>query len=565
MAQAPRQLTPHESPRHFFGAELRRLRERHGLSQSALGQLIYASGAEVARIEKAERWPSEELARDCDDKLATDGILSRLWPLVEMQRRNSGAHVDSSGIQPNVQVMTAQPSGSSATMTLRVDEEGNVWGENDRRTFLVASAAMLVQQATGVGGAGHAVPESAWTGPADPFGFADAAATAWPGLQLSRPSADFGGVDWHVMLPGGRNMVGAETAVQIHPARLTDGTATLSIPDSRRADAFLSRSGRGMLIGAAQDGDSTSFFVLESREAQNRLRKAQGVQEVMLPTAYELDDFTYGILWAVSNLDDALQADDQALHETRHDLKAYERLSASAVSREAAPGLNPIAHMYLGSDFCAGHILKCLPDLSAKPTAWTREQRGEEASTWLLFDHKYPYLRETVAIVGGTMERGFCIPEDAVTTSPRYERVLLFLAIALMESIGIHVQLTTDPAYENVEGFVLAPQREAIIANWVRGDGMWHVDLTGRSTLVRQFGEVAGDVGTRSHIEAPSPARRLEALADFLNLEWSWLVRRSAELARRGTYGLVQGRSRLISSAGLDAACAFVGSLQHSA
>lgn len=320
-----------------------------------------------------------------------------------------------------------------------------------------------------------------------------------------------------------------------------------------------------MLIGAAPNGDTTAFYVLESREARVRLQRSQGSPELSLPTAYELDDFTYGILWAVSNLDDALQADDQALDETRHDLKAYERLSASAVSREAAPGLNPIAHMYLGSDFCARHILKCLPDLSTRPTAWTREQRGEEASTWLLFDHKFAYLRETLAIVGGTMERGFCIPEAAVTTSPRHERVLLFLAVALMESIGIHVQLTTDAAYENVEGFVLAPQKEAIIANWVRGDGMWHVDLTGRSATVRQFGEVAGDVGTGSHIEAPSPARRLEALADFLNLEWGWLVRRSAEIARKGTYGLVQGRSRLISSAGLDAACAYVGSLHHSA
>jgi hypothetical protein len=448
-------------------------------------------------------------------------------------------------------------------MALRVDEEGNVWGESDRRTFLVASAAMLVQQAAG--GSALATPGLAWAESADPYGFASAATTAWPGLQLSRPSADFSGVDWHVMLPGGRNMLGAEAAVQIHPARREDGMARLSIPDARRADAFLRRPGRGMLIGAAQDGDSTAFYVLESREAQSRLQKAQSTSEVLLPAAYELDDFTYGILWAVANLDDALQADDQALHETRHDLKAYERLSASAVSREAAPGLNPIAHMYLGSDFCARHILKSLPDLSVTPTAWTREQRGEEASTWLLFDHKYAYLRETLAIVGGSMERGFCIPEDAVTTSPRHERVLLFLAVALMESIGIHVQLTTDSAYENVEGFVLAPQKEAIIANWVRGDGMWHVDLTGRSTIVRQFGDVAGDVRTRSHIEAPSPARRLEALADFLNLEWSWLVRRSAELALRGTYGLVQGRSRLISSAGLDAACAYVGALQHSA
>lgn len=282
-----------------------------------------------------------------------------------------------------------------------------------------------------------------------------------------------------------------------------------------------------------------------------------------MPDGYELDDLTYGILWAVANLDDALLADDQDLHEARHDLKAYERLAASAVSRESAPGLNPIAHMYLGSDFCARYILKSLPELHAKPVAWTREQKGEEASTWLLFDHKYHYLRDTVAMVGGSMDRGFCIPESAVTGSPRHERVLLFLAVALMESLGIHVQLTTDASYEKVEGFVLAPHKqEAIIANWVNGDGMWHVDLTGKSAVVRQFEEVAGDVGAESHIEAPSPSRRLQGFADYLGLDWAWLVRRCGQLGQRGTNRLVQSRSRLISPTGLDAACQYVGSLE---
>jgi hypothetical protein len=218
--------------------------------------------------------------------------------------------------------------------------------------------------------------------------------------------------------------------------------------------------------------------------------------------------------------------------------------------------------MYLGSDFCARYILRSLGELHAKPVAWTREQRGEEASTWLLFDHKYTYLRDTVSLVGGSMERGFCIPESAVVDSPRHERIMLFLAVALMESLRIHVQLTTDPSYERVEGFVLAPQKqEAIIANWVGGDGMWHVDLTTKSAVVRQFEEVAGDVGAESHIEAASPARRLQGFADYLGLDWAWLVRRCAQLGRRGTDRLVQSRSRLISPAGLDAACQYVGSL----
>jgi len=43
-----------------------------------------------------------------------------------------------------------------------------------------------------------------------------------------------------------------------------------------------------------------------------------------LPRAYELDDLTYGVLWAVSTLDEALLADDGALAESSDAVKAYE-------------------------------------------------------------------------------------------------------------------------------------------------------------------------------------------------------------------------------------------------
>jgi hypothetical protein len=286
-----------------------------------------------------------------------------------------------------------------------------------------------------------------------------------------------------------------------------------------------------------------------------------GFKDLSVPDAYRLDDVTFGILWAVANLDDALQADDQALAETRDDLRAYERLSASAVSREAAPGLNPIAHMYLGSEFCARHILRGLSELPELPAFWTREQRGEEASTWLLFDHKYHYLKQTTETLGAASTRAFCIPEDVVRQSPRFERVMLLLAVALMESLGIHVQLTTDPEYATVEGFVIAPGKQAILANWVRGDGMWHVDITTRTTLVRQYTDVAGHMTAHSEIEAPTDAERIRAFANYLDLPWTWLQQRCAELGRHGTTGLVQPRGRLISAAGLDAACTYIGSL----
>jgi hypothetical protein len=90
---------------------------------------------------------------------------------------------------------------------------------------------------------------------------------------------------------------------------------------------------------------------------------------------------------------------------------------------------------------------------------------------------------------------------------------------------------------------------------------MWHVDVTGRASVVRQFTEVAGDVGAHSVIQGADPTTRLQALAHYLDLDWAWLTSRCAALSRYGSSRLVRTRSRLVSPAGLDAACAFVGSL----
>jgi hypothetical protein len=361
-----------------------------------------------------------------------------------------------------------------------------------------------------------------------------------------------------VLLPGGRAMPGCGLSLQVHPTRLVDGKVRAIVEDTTRTDEFAGRTDRTALVGADMTSESPRYFLLDAHDLRDHCAAGTGAA---IPAAYELDDLTYGLLWAASNLDDALQADDQALTETRADLAAYERLSASAVSREAAPGLTEVGHMWLGSDFCARHILRALPDLPRQPTFWTREQRGEEASAWLLFDHKYRFLQQTTQLLGPRAVRAFCIPEDAVRQSPRFERVLLFLAIALMESFGIEVHVTAEPDYESVEGFVVAPADQAIIANWVRGDGMWHVDVTSRASLVRRFTEVSGDVSAHSIIPGLNPAARLQALSHYLELDWTWLTRRCGQLGQHGSRRLVRTRSHLVSPDGLDGACRFVGSL----
>ncbi|WP_327129651.1 helix-turn-helix domain-containing protein [Streptomyces sp. NBC_01727] len=564
MGQRPNVLKPDQSPRHRLGYLIRELREARGLSMRDFAAKTFVSHSKVQRWENGARPPKDRSEAELIDKvLGAGGFLIELWQEIGRETSDpnhvsdSASHVSDASLALATAVSQAAPSGGEGIfIPARLNDGTVVLVAVDRRAVL--RAGMGIGAATA---AGLTMPAAvAINAPEDPFGFARSVTKNWSGLRLSRPNPDYG-VDWQALLPGGRSMLGSQLLLQVHPARIVEGRVVVSVPAQRRVEEFLTRPTRSLLVGAIDTKDASQFYVLDGRKARGRLMKNGGVYEVTAPIAYELDDLTYGILWAVANYDDALQADDQDLAETRSDLKAYERLSASAVSREAAPGLNAVAHMWLGSDFCARHILRALPELPEVPAFWTREQRGEEASAWLIFDHKYPYLRETTKALGGTSTRAFCIPEGVVRSSPRHERILLFLSMALMEAMGIHTQVTTDPSYEAVEGFVVAPDREAVIANWVRGEGMWHVDVTARSSIVRDCTNSAQDVNAHSVTAAPTAAGRLRALAHYLDLPWAWLVQRCAHLARAGSSGLVQSRSRLVSAAGIDTACKYVGSL----
>src|SRR5260370_767205 len=82
-----------------------------------------------------------------------------------------------------------------------------------------------------------------------------------------------------------------------------------------------------------------------------------------------------------------------------------------------------------------------------------------------------------------------------------------------MEAMGIHIKVCDDPAYSDVEGFVLGGQDKAIIANWVRGEGIWHVDTARRPSVLSDFPEAAGHASAHSVIQTETPAGRLHALA----------------------------------------------------
>jgi hypothetical protein len=89
-----------------------------------------------------------------------------------------------------------------------------------------------------------------------------------------------------------------------------------------------------------------------------------------------------------------------------------------------------------------------------------------------------------------------------------------------------------------VPGFVFDGSRHAILANWVGTDGIWQVDVTDTTPLLREFADAAGYASAHSIAAANTPGERLRALADYLSLDWVWLTRRCAELGEYGSAGL---------------------------
>jgi transcriptional regulator with XRE-family HTH domain len=69
----------------MFSGELRRTRSRAGLTQDQLAEKISYSPSLVAHVEIGSRAPSADFAARADDALGTDGLLTRLQPLVRSE------------------------------------------------------------------------------------------------------------------------------------------------------------------------------------------------------------------------------------------------------------------------------------------------------------------------------------------------------------------------------------------------------------------------------------------------------------------------------------------------
>lgn len=75
-------LDPTASPLDYYGWELRRQREAHGLNQGQLGNIIFCTGSLIGQVETTKKVPTRDFSERVDAALGTDGVFSRLVGLV---------------------------------------------------------------------------------------------------------------------------------------------------------------------------------------------------------------------------------------------------------------------------------------------------------------------------------------------------------------------------------------------------------------------------------------------------------------------------------------------------
>ncbi|WP_129307226.1 helix-turn-helix transcriptional regulator [Streptomyces sp. L2] len=75
-------LDPTASPLDYYGYELRRHREAHGLKQGQLGEIIFCTGSLIGQIETTKKVPTRDFSERVDAALGTDGLFTRLVGLV---------------------------------------------------------------------------------------------------------------------------------------------------------------------------------------------------------------------------------------------------------------------------------------------------------------------------------------------------------------------------------------------------------------------------------------------------------------------------------------------------
>ncbi|TQS41990.1 hypothetical protein [Cryptosporangium phraense] len=376
------------------------------------------------------------------------------------------------------------------------------------------------------------------------------------GNSLLWPSSPAAGVDGSWRMDGLGLFDGTTVAVQAYEASALPGDLVGIGPDDVPHLRTFVRPLRRALVLASANG----LYAMDAAHARRYLTTERPEDVLPIPAAYRLDDLTYGLTWALTNLDDGLSADDAALRRAASDLDGAVDRPLSAVARASLPGVSGIGAAWLGSRYCARHAVRWLPDEVQTWALWNRECRGEEAASWLFFRHQHALLRQA-AQRSDAGSVAFCVPAAVVKDSPGFERLLLFLAVAWAEHTGVPALVCAEPEYAQIDGFLLVPGRRAVVTNWLRVPDVCQVDVTDRKAQLRAYTDAVEHARARTVSPGPTPARRLRALADYLELDWSWVVRRARELSEYGVVDMLHPRSRLLTLSQVDSVLAFLGKL----
>lgn len=188
MGQLPNELTPHASPQHFWGSELRNWRRSNGLSLADLGRQLHLNPSYLAKIERAERPVHAGLASDCDRALNTGGALVRLYSLIETNHSrgerdvstvgqdvaSSYGYVANSSVPMATEQTLAAPLESDGEMTLpvRTADGRIIYVPLSRRRFLNglgATAAGIITAPAASALASTAPPSNGHAAPIEHF------------------------------------------------------------------------------------------------------------------------------------------------------------------------------------------------------------------------------------------------------------------------------------------------------------------------------------------------------------------------------------------------------------
>ncbi|MFD0328442.1 hypothetical protein ACFQZC_09885 [Streptacidiphilus monticola] len=290
----------------------------------------------------------------------------------------------------------------------------------------------------------------------------------WSSSSLN-PVASGPGLGGVWQLHGRTLFDGTFVPVQLYEAASQDDVVLIGPEDHPHLRAFVQPTRRALLLASLAGAGNDELFVLDAAHGRRHLA-VDPVETLPVPLAYRLDDLSYALLWAVLNVDDALGADDHELAAEEARLVHHLDHPRSAVARAAVPELSNVGAAWLGSRFCGLHTAR---RLGAQPLdevqAWSRIRSGEEAAAWLLFRGEQERIDRAERPSGTAV--ALCLPEAQVKESERYERLLVLLAAARMESAGVTVRVCTEQEYAQMDEFLLLPGRRAVVANWLRAEG----------------------------------------------------------------------------------------------